>query len=53
MRFSDFKDFLTSLFLQIFLNLEKEMKAFDRFSKKVYNKSSNIEGEVSWQLKIS
>jgi len=29
------------------------MKAFDRFSKKVYNKSSNIEGEVSWQLKIS
>jgi hypothetical protein len=39
---------------QIIQNLEKEMKAFDRFSKKVYNKSSNnIEGEVSWQLKIS
>jgi len=27
---------------QIIQNLEKEMKAFDRFSKKVYNKSSNI-----------
>ena len=38
---------------QIIQNLEKEMKAFDRFSKKVYNKSRNIEGEVSWQLKIS
>lgn len=34
-------------------NFEKEMKAFDRFSKKMYNKSSNIEGEVPWQLKIS
>ncbi|KXT89685.1 hypothetical protein SORDD21_01650 [Streptococcus oralis] len=33
-------------------NLEKEMKAFDSFCKKVYNYSSNKEGEVSWQLKI-
>ncbi|KXU11612.1 hypothetical protein SORDD17_01882 [Streptococcus oralis] len=49
MRFSDFKDFLISLFLQIFQNLEKEMKAFDLFSKKVYNKTNNRKGEVSWQ----
>ena len=37
---------------QIIQNLEKEMKAFDSFCKKVYNYSSNKEGEVSWQLKI-
>lgn len=37
---------------QIFLNLEKDMKAFERFSKKVYNIGNNRQGEVSWQLKI-
>ena len=37
---------------QIIQNLEKDMKAFDSFCKKVYNYSSNKEGEVSWQLKI-